>query len=1040
MELIVLKGIKHPNRAVDFENTQIFENKFLYFQQLMSINENTVTYEEFIILKDFFQSQYQVITIKSDNRFIYHYPIIYSFDEYALNQLVNLYDEELEEDDEKLCVNAEIYKLIFSNVTKIDSKFYVTYQDDFLVNSQNNINYEFTINNRNDLHFSDLDVENAYQILTEFDYIRLIKKLEVSSSNEIYININGAELSRELLIEKLSLLNYEYNNLSDLYLINKSTNKQYSFDNKKYTEILNKHWKKDEFLDIDVYNLEKLDENIIETESISQDRIINDIYTQLESCIKGSNFRDIFVTAPTGSGKSAIFQIPAILIAERYNLMTLVISPLIGLMSDQIDNLENKGYKYARTINSDISPILKSEIIHEIQQNKCHILYLSPESLMAKSDLSSLIGDRTLGMIVIDESHIVTTWGKQFRPDYWYLGDHIQHLRKNQLEHKQQSFVISTFTATAIYRGLEDMFGETKSSLQLINPITYLGKVKRSNIEIEISEVPKVTNKQEYEDNKFMDLVNIIKKSLMYNRKILIYFPTIPLINRFNSRCIVEKLSDYVTCFYGGMEKGIKTQSLKDFKNGSKLVMLATKAFGMGIDIDDISDVVHFAPTGNVCDYVQEVGRAARKREINGRAIYHFMSNDFKHINKLHGMSTVRDYQLVKVMEKILELYNIQLKNPQHLKKQNSLLIDAENFSYIFEKDSQDEESSINKVKTALLLIQKDFQYSRGYTPFRAKPIPLFSQGYFHIPPNMLKEANKVFNGLIYNIPGSNYIYSVNLKEVWESNYNFQSFSFPQFKYFLYTKDERLPQFCNLNINPALEFTINFQSEAEKQFSNIFTNLQHIINKSILDKKYISADTLSFELSKSTKLNVYQSKNIIDIFLSSIQRYKEYVSNNLHHKLVITRPSDQDLIYSFTNSMDEYFYWLNKEYKFFKSEASKKGIYLINSKISNIKGKTLALGILESFNVLTFKVLGGANSQIYIYVNQTQSMYNIIKNPQSYKNRILKKVNDRHRLSVLMMSHLFSNKYKSNEIWDKIEEYFLGRIPLEVLDEFNKKE
>ena len=114
----------------------------------------------------------------------------------------------------------------------------------------------------------------------------------------------------------------------------------------------------------------------------------------------------------------------------------------------------------AKTINSDISPIVKQDILENVAEGKLDILYLSPETLLARSSVEQLIGDRTIGMIVIDEAHIVTTWGKQFRPDYWYLGDHIRKLRKKQMEAKERSFVIATFTATAIYHGLEDMYTE----------------------------------------------------------------------------------------------------------------------------------------------------------------------------------------------------------------------------------------------------------------------------------------------------------------------------------------------------------------------------------------------------------------------------------------------------------------------------------------------------------------------------------------------------------------------------------------------------
>lgn len=166
--------------------------------------------------------------------------------------------------------------------------------------------------------------------------------------------------------------------------------------------------------------LERGDKSIVH---VSQESIIANLVEEVENCGESRDFRDVFVTAPTGAGKSVMFQVPAIYLAEKYNLLTIVISPLIGLMNDQVKTLELKNYKHAKTINSDISPIVKQDIISKVSEGEYHILYISPETLLSRSDVEQLIGDRTIGMIVIDEAHIVTTWGKQFRPDYWYLGD-----------------------------------------------------------------------------------------------------------------------------------------------------------------------------------------------------------------------------------------------------------------------------------------------------------------------------------------------------------------------------------------------------------------------------------------------------------------------------------------------------------------------------------------------------------------------------------------------------------------------------------------
>src|SRR5699024_5916642 len=187
----------------------------------------------------------------------------------------------------------------------------------------------------------------------------------------------------------------------------------------------------------------------------------------------------VYITASTGAGKSIMFQIPALFLANKYKddkPLTLVISPLIGLMNDQVDSMKRKGIDNSETINGNTPPYERERIIEDIQTQRVDILYLSPETLQARSDIKMLIGDRNIGAVIIDEAHIVTTWGKSFRSDYWYLGIYLSKLRK------EYKFPIVTFTATAIYGGREDMYVDTRNSLNMISPISYFGKVRREEI------------------------------------------------------------------------------------------------------------------------------------------------------------------------------------------------------------------------------------------------------------------------------------------------------------------------------------------------------------------------------------------------------------------------------------------------------------------------------------------------------------------------------------------------------------------------------
>ena len=177
------------------------------------------------------------------------------------------------------------------------------------------------------------------------------------------------------------------------------------------------------------------------------------------------------------------------------------------------------------------------------------------------------------------------------------------------------------------------MYNETIAALHLREPITYLGYVKRGDIEIKIDKTPfDKGQRAQYELDKYSDLENAIKRAKILDKKTLIYFPEVQLIE--TAKYILQNKNNFdaVATYHGKMNKDDKRDSYEKFFRGDKLIMLATKAFGMGIDINDIEIVMHYAPTGNVCDYVQEIGRAARRENLRGEARYHYNPGDFKYV------------------------------------------------------------------------------------------------------------------------------------------------------------------------------------------------------------------------------------------------------------------------------------------------------------------------------------------------------------------------------------------------------------------------
>jgi ATP-dependent DNA helicase RecQ len=732
----------------------------------------------------------------------------------------------------------------------------------------------------------------------------------------------------------------------------------------------------------------KLDKGEKSVVMVSQERIISNIVEQVENCGNHKNFQDIFVTAPTGAGKSVMFQVPAIYLAEKYNLLTIVISPLIGLMNDQVKNLELKNYTFAETINSDISPIIKQDIISKVSEGKSHILYISPETLLSRSDVEQLIGDRTIGMIVIDEAHIVTTWGKQFRPDYWYLGEHIRKLRKRQIDKKQRSFAIATFTATAIYHGLEDMYTETINSLYMLSPITYLGYIKRNDINIVIdrSRTPNEL-RTEYELDKMDDIANrVLPQSLITRKKTLVYFPTVAFINKCYEYLQNKNLVKSVTIYHGSLDKNEKQENYEDFYTGKKNLMLATKAFGMGIDINNIERVVHVAPTGNVCDYVQEIGRAARKESLTGEAYYHYNSRDFKFINKLHGMSTIHNYQLIKVIKKIGELYqqNIDSRRELLTKKRNSMLLDSENFSYIFNSPMCDETESINKVKTALLLIQKDFESKFSFSPIAVRPIPLFAIGFFEVDPIVQNRISRKYRDVIEEIEPTRHICRIKLDTIWKNEYT--ELSFPKFKYMLYSRNEDLSFVSKYPMIAALCVSIKFADNFRSIYENVIKVLRSIINNNIASCSFISFSEMVSKLKQQCNFSSeYKAQTICEVIMASIDSYKKEFTRT--HTSVVKEKTriDATRSYQFNPAINCYFEWLEKGVNRIVKETQKGKLYLVNDTGNTIKEYSIILGILESLDSLTFEMLGGANSQLYIYIQQMLPLKNIISAPYKHK-------------------------------------------------------
>lgn len=273
----------------------------------------------------------------------------------------------------------------------------------------------------------------------------------------------------------------------------------------------------------------------------------------------------MLLTAPTGAGKSLLFQLPAIYLGNEYKLLTLVVSPLKALIVDQVEALQELGYERVAYASSDLSPEQKNEVYRRVRDGEVDLFYLSPELLLAY-DISYFVGERRIGLVVVDEAHTVTTWGKEFRVDYWFLGRHLEAL-KNALGYV---FPVFALTATAVWnpKGGNDMIFDTIRSLHLAPCALYVGTVKRENIGFDITAMT-IEEGETYDKAKQRTVAARVE-DFLDGHKTIIYYPFAGGIDMKLKTWVYPANWHWVASYYGKKDKEQKAEIIQAFKEGEK--------------------------------------------------------------------------------------------------------------------------------------------------------------------------------------------------------------------------------------------------------------------------------------------------------------------------------------------------------------------------------------------------------------------------------------------------------------------------------------
>ncbi|MDE5825638.1 MAG: hypothetical protein K2H91_13270, partial [Lachnospiraceae bacterium] len=209
--------------------------------------------------------------------------------------------------------------------------------------------------------------------------------------------------------------------------------------------------------------------------------------------------------------------------------------------------------------------------------------------------------------------------------------------------------------------------------------------------------------------------------------------------------------------------------------------------------------------------------------------------------------------------------------------------------------------------------------------------------------------------------------------------------------------------------------------------------LKKKIQESIVESKFVKFDSMVSALAERVQgISKYKAQAMCEVVLSSVDAYRRNFSRTNASIMRERQMQNGETEYQFNVAISTYFNWVENGLKHIVSEAKSGELYIINSGAKETKRYSIILGILEAMDVLGFSMIGGADSQLYIYISQIRPLQNIINNPSGYKNRLLDMVSERHLISVKMLAYIFENDFSSAEIWDVLEDYFVGKIPDKV--------
>ncbi len=322
--------------------------------------------------------------------------------------------------------------------------------------------------------------------------------------------------------------------------------------------------------------------------------------------------RSLLAVFPTGGGKSITFQLPALMMYEAVHGLTVVISPLQSLMKDQVDNLNDRGITSAVTVNGLLNELERKEALERVADGSASILYISPESLRSRTIQNILFG-RNVVRFVIDEAHCFSAWGQDFRTDYQYIGDFIREYQEKK--NPKKPIAVSCFTATAKQKVISDIRDYFRRKLGIELEL-FTTAAARTNLHYSVRFA-------ETDEVKYGMLRDLIAEKRCPT---IVYVSRVPRSEKIARHLMEDGFA--AAAYHGKMESEERIRIQDEFIANKIRVIVATSAFGMGVDKPDVKLVVHYDISSSLENYLQEAGRAGRDPSLEAECVVLFNNDD----------------------------------------------------------------------------------------------------------------------------------------------------------------------------------------------------------------------------------------------------------------------------------------------------------------------------------------------------------------------------------------------------------------------------